>query len=121
MSAEDNKLSLCTSDYKWHGPGGQERRGVDAMREMLEGYLGPFPGLKMQVHELLVDGDKTINRFTITGKHTGPLGPIPASGNEIKLGGINIVRHEGGKMTEEWENFDELAMMQQVGAIPAIG
>ncbi len=70
--------------------------------------------------ELLADGDKTISRFTITGKHTGPLGPIAASENAINLGGIAIVRYEGGKMAEEWENFDELAMMQQVGAIPAM-
>ncbi len=116
----DGMLAQCTPDYQWHGPGGQEKEGLDAMREMLEGYLGAFPGLEMRVHELLADGDKTISRFTITGKHTGPLGPIAASGNAINLGGIAIVRYEGGKMAEEWENFDELAMMQQVGAIPAM-
>ena len=29
-----------------------------------------------------------------------------------------ISRFEGTKIAEEWENFDELVMLQQIGAIP---
>jgi predicted ester cyclase len=31
--------------------------------------------------------------------------------------GIVISRMEGGKIAEDWANFDDLGMMQQLGAI----
>jgi predicted ester cyclase len=35
--------------------------------------------------------------------------------------GITINRIEGGKVAEEWQIFDALGMMQQLGAIPSPG
>jgi len=35
--------------------------------------------------------------------------------------GIMISRLEEGKQVEDWESFDELGMMRQVGALPAAG
>ena len=45
---------------------------------------------------------------------------IPPSGHTIEVMGISIFRIEAGKVVEEWEGFDTLGMMQQIGAIPAL-
>ena len=42
---------------------------------------------------------------------------IAPTGNEVRVTGITIHRIEGGKIVEEWENWDALGLMQQVGAI----
>jgi hypothetical protein len=34
---------------------------------------------------------------------------------------IIISRIEGGKIAEDWENFDDLGLMRQIGAIPELG
>ena len=44
---------------------------------------------------------------------------IAPTGNEVAITGITIHRIEGGKIVEEWENWDALGLMQQVGAIPS--
>ena len=36
-----------------------------------------------------------------------------------KRRGFIICRFEGGKIAEEWEQMEELSMMQQMGVIPA--
>ena len=43
---------------------------------------------------------------------------MPASGNKIEIMGISLFRIADGKVAEEWEGFDTLKMMQQIGAIP---
>jgi len=53
------------------------------------------------------------------GTHRAPLGNIPASGNPVALPWIMISRLDGGKIVEEWEFYDSLDLMKQVGAIPA--
>jgi predicted ester cyclase len=44
---------------------------------------------------------------------------IAPTGNEVAITGITIHRIEDGKIVEEWENWDALGLMQQIGAVPA--
>ena len=42
---------------------------------------------------------------------------VAGTGKSVNVAGIIIDRFEGGKIVEEWEEFDALGMMQQIGAI----
>jgi predicted ester cyclase len=44
---------------------------------------------------------------------------IPASGQPIRVEGINFYRLNDGHVTDIWTQFDGIALMQQLGAIPA--
>jgi predicted ester cyclase len=37
----------------------------------------------------------------------------------VRIGGISIFRLTEGKITEHWEQLDRLALLQQLGVIPA--
>ena len=108
---------LCTQDYVYHGPGGLELEGIDQFRGMIEGYFTAFPDMHMEVEQRVVEGNLISTRWRVTGTHDGPLGDIEATGEKIDIGGQVIMRFEGTKIAEEWEFFDELAMLKQVGAI----
>jgi predicted ester cyclase len=43
---------------------------------------------------------------------------VPPSGKRVEVAGVTISRIEGGKIVEEWDNYDALGMMQDIGAIP---
>ena len=43
---------------------------------------------------------------------------IPPTGNEVVVSGTIVSRVSGGRIEEEWNNFDALGMMQQLGVIP---
>jgi predicted ester cyclase len=36
----------------------------------------------------------------------------------MELKGITIHRFEGGKIVEEWEAYDNLSVLQQLGLVP---
>ena len=44
---------------------------------------------------------------------------LPPSGKRISVAGITISRFEDGKVAEEWELYDMMGMMQQLGALPS--
>ncbi len=105
---------LLGEDYIWHGP------GQDAGKEIYEMYLSAFPDLKMKIEERISVGDTVISRFVSEGTHKGDLpGGIPATGKHIAgITGIFVSRVENGQIVEEWESFDELGMMKQLGVVP---
>ena len=43
---------------------------------------------------------------------------VPATGKVVTFTAIAISRFAGGKWVEDWESFDALGLMQQLGVIP---
>jgi predicted ester cyclase len=48
--------------------------------------------------------------MTHTGDHLG----VPASHKKVEISGITIARIDDGKIVEGWDNWDQLALMQQI-------
>ena len=47
------------------------------------------------------------------------IGVVAPTGRAVTAAGIGIYRIAGGKIAEEWLNWDTLGLMQQLGVIPA--
>ena len=59
-----------------------------------------------------------IVRWTATGIHQGEfMGTAPA-GKRFTITGISIHHIADGKIVEEWEQWDSLGLMQQLGVVP---
>jgi predicted ester cyclase len=69
----------------------------------------------------IVEGDKVVTRWTVRGTHRGELMGIPPSGKTITVTGIVIDHIVGGKIAETWTSHDTLGLLQQIGAVPAMG
>jgi steroid delta-isomerase-like uncharacterized protein len=95
--------------------------GRDAYRGVGQMFLSAFPDSNITVEDMLADGDKVAVRYMYTGTHQGELQGIPATGKEIAVQGILINRIVNGKIVERWEIFDQMAMLQQLGVMPAPG
>ena len=108
---------LCTEDYTWH-LGDRDITGMDQVRERIGGYLAAFPDLHMTVEQQVVEGNMICTRWRATGTHDGPLGDVEPTGRKVDITGLIISRFEGTKIAEEWETFDELRMLQQIGVVP---
>jgi steroid delta-isomerase-like uncharacterized protein len=85
---------------------------VNMMREA-------FSDIKATVGPSLESGDLAAAQLTITGKHTGEFMGVPASDKSFEIECIDIIRIEDGKCAEHWGVTDNMALMQQIGAVPA--
>ncbi len=113
----DEAFELYALDYIYHGPGG-ELRGRDGIRGLWEVFLTGFPDLHSTIEDMVSEGDKVVLRWRIEGTHTGEFMGVAPSNKKITLGITEIFRVENGQLVEAWDQFDQLGLMQQIGAIP---
>lgn len=109
---------FCTADFVDHNPPPGGEGSLAATRQQFLELVEAFPDLQMTVQDQIADGDKVVNRLLVRGTHKGEYMGIPASGKRIEIGGIDILRMVGGKAAERWGYFDDVKLMQQVGAAP---
>jgi steroid delta-isomerase-like uncharacterized protein len=110
---------LFAADYVRYDPATPNiGTGPGAARQALTNYRDAFPDLRLNICDLLADGDKVVLRWTARGSHRGELRGIAPTGKEITTTGITIFRIADGRIAEEWVNWDTLGLLQQLGAIP---
>jgi steroid delta-isomerase-like uncharacterized protein len=94
----------------------------EGVLEMFRMYIAAFPDLRMNVEDVLVDGDKAAARVTVTGTNQGEFLGAPATGRPVEVQVIDITRFgDDGLAKEHWGLSDTMGLMQQLGALPAEG
>ena len=96
----------------------EQIRGPQGFREFVVMYRTAFPDLRITVDEQFAEGETVVTRWTATGTNEGELMGIPATGKQATTAGININRISDGKLVEGWGLFDQLGLLQQLGAVP---
>ncbi len=109
------------ADYVRHDPASPGLRGLEGMRQFVAAYRGAFPDLVITVEDVIVEGDRAAYRWTGRGTQLGELLGIPPTGKQATVSGINIARFAGDKIVEEWSNWDQLGLLQQLGVVPTPG
>ncbi len=105
-------------DVVWHEPD-QDIRGLEEARQFVNMYKTAFPDLHATIEDVIAEGDKAVTRWTIRGTHQGEIEEFgPPTGRQVEIKGITIHRVEDGKIVEEWERYDNLSVMQQLGLAP---
>ena len=92
---------------------------LGGFKEMMSGLLSAFPDLRITVEDQIVAGDKVATRWTAEGTNSGPFGPMEATGRRVQIGGLVLDRVVDGKVVERWEQWDQMAMLQQLGLAQA--
>ena len=110
---------LCTEGVVDHEAPPEWPTGIEGVRQTMQMFRTAFPDLTATVEEAIQEGDVVAARVRMTGTHEGEFQGIPASHNKIDIETIDMIRLEGEKCAEHWGVSDNLALMQQIGAVPA--
>jgi steroid delta-isomerase-like uncharacterized protein len=104
--------------YVAHQPdGSEEKRGPEDVKQFLRQYREAFPELQITLEDQIAEDDKVVTRWASRGTYRGEFRGIAPTGNEVSLTGMGIFRFSEGKVVESWDNFDQLGMLRQLGAI----
>ena len=93
-------------------------RGIEGIKANFQMYIDGFADARITVDEQIAEGDIVATRWTGRGTHSGEIMGIAPTGKEVTVSGMTISKLEGGKVIEEWANWDALGMLVQLGAIP---
>jgi len=95
--------ALMAPDFVNHAAPAGTPNGPESMWTTFQNVLRPaLSNLAVTIHDQIAEGDKVTTRKTISGVHTGALLGIPATGREVSINVIDIVRVEDGKYAEHW-------------------
>jgi steroid delta-isomerase-like uncharacterized protein len=77
-----------------------------------------FPDGRMRVNQIIAERDLVVVHWTASGTNTQAGMGFPATGKTIKVSGMTLFRFKGGKICEEWNAWDELSFLRQLGLAP---
>ena len=104
---------IYAKDFVNHGV--SRDAGLAEDQAAARGWKAAFPDLVMHVDKVLVDGEFVTVLWSGAGTNTGEGNGLPATGKKLSGRGITIWRIAGGKIREEWSEFDQLRILQQLG------
>jgi predicted ester cyclase len=90
---------------------------VEGFKQMVSGLLAAFPDLHFTIEDQIVVGDKVGTRWIAEGTNTAALGEVPPTGRRVRVDGLILDRVENGRVVERWEQWDQMAMMRQLGLL----
>ncbi len=109
---------IYAADLIWHEPD-QDIQGSEEAKQFIAMYRTAFPDLNVSVEDAIAEGEKVVTRWTARGTHQGEIEEFgPPTGKHVEFEGLTLHRIEGGKIVEEWERYDNLSVMQQLGLAP---
>jgi steroid delta-isomerase-like uncharacterized protein len=109
--------ALGTPDMKAHGADGVLRT-PEMFADFQRALRGALPDVHVDVRHCVGGRDMMAVHWFATGTHTGEAPGLPKpSGKRIEVSGLTLVRLEGGKIAEGWDDFDHPGLMRQLGVV----
>ena len=93
--------------------------GLEQFRVFATGLRSAFPDTKVTIDYIIEQGDRVVARWTATMTHKGEFLGIAPTGKKATVTGTTTQRIVGGKIVEGWDNWDQLGLLVQIGAVPA--
>ena len=104
-------------------PGGMTGQGKAACAQFFADWWDAFPDARVDVRGVHIAGDIVTEEGTFTGTHHGtlhsPAGDIPPTGRPVAVEYIHVLRYRDGMHVSFNLIFDRLAMLDQLGLLPA--
>jgi steroid delta-isomerase-like uncharacterized protein len=109
---------VYASSFASHDPTTAEGpSSPEDVKQFVNLYRRAFPDIHTTVEDLIAEGNKVTYRWTARGTHQGEIMGVAPTGNQVTITGITIEQIAEGKIVEEWNNWDVLGVLQQLGAV----
>ena len=109
---------IATPDVAVHA-NSMEVRGRDAAKGLATALKAAFPDVQITHHEAIVAGERVTIRWSSEATHQGDYFGTPASGKRVRFEGLDLFHIREGQIAEVWIEYDNLGVLQQMGALPA--
>lgn len=109
---------MASPDVVGHGQAQHDTDiGLKEFKPFVAGLRGAFPDMKVVIDQTIEQGDKVVARWTATMTHQGEFLGFAPTGKKVTVTGTTIQRIVNGKIVEGWDNWDQLGLLVQIGAV----
>jgi predicted ester cyclase len=110
---------LIHPDFVNHEAATERQHGPEGMAATSQWLRSCFGGLAYEIHDILVDDDRTSAYVTMSGTHEGGLPPgAPPTHKPFAVKQVHLIRFaEDGRALEHTAVRDDLGMIMQIGLL----
>lgn len=109
---------LFATDLAFADRDDRSLQGFAGLQELVRRWHTGFPDMHEEVLDLVVEGNKAMCRFRLTGTHRSSFLGISATGCRIAIEGVDIYALRDGKIVS-WEYVeDTLGLLRELGQLP---
>lgn len=91
----------------------------DEFIQLQKVFLDSFPDQHVRLVQLVAERDLVAALATYSGTQMGPMGDFPATGKTVQAPILAVFRIESGRIAELWVEWDNVAMLAQLGLFPS--
>ena len=107
---------LVANDCRYHDPVFPSlTSGAENIKNHIQTCRNGFPDLTFATDDTIAERNEVVVHWTGTGTHKGEFLGMPPTNKKASVTGTSIFRIEGGKIVEEWANWNLMSMMEQLG------
>ena len=120
-AAEWDRLDeIVAPDFQRHSTAtaGPPVRSLEAFVSLQESFLSAFPDQQVRLDNMIAEGDFVAIRAAYLGTQSGPMGNLPATGRSVDGPFVAFFRIDSQKIAELWVEWDNVAMLAQLGFPP---
>ena len=89
--------------------------GRESFRVKWREWQSAFPDIHFRIDDVIVEGNKVVTRWHLTGTQTGPLEGMPPSNKKLSVDGVSIDYIENGQVVSGFDAWDSLNFRKQLG------
>jgi len=105
--------------FNYADPGVSSDR--EGYKKTVNAWRTTFANMTFTLDDIVAEGNKVAIRWTGRSTHKGEFMGIAPTGKQTTGTGVSFLRVAGGKVVEEWSEWDMLSLLQQIGAFPPPG
>ena len=88
-------------------------------REWFGAFRGSFPDMRMEIADLIEEGDRVVARFACSATHTGEWRGHPPTGRRFeRIDEVYFFTFDGERIASAWGIEDTLERFRQLGLDP---
>jgi predicted ester cyclase len=97
---------------------GTDIHGPDEFKQLWRGIRDAFSDIHIDIHETIEQDDRVMARWSMSMIHTGSFLGIAPTQKRVTVTGMSVQRFSGGQIVAAWDNWDQLSLLVQLGAVP---
>jgi steroid delta-isomerase-like uncharacterized protein len=103
-----------------HGFPGPEISDHESYKNFFRVFRQSFDDMDWTVNALVADEQFVAAHWEIQATFVGDFAGVTADGRRVSFDGMVLYRMTDGRIAETWLQINELALLGQIGAIPAM-
>jgi predicted ester cyclase len=116
----DGYFELYSDDVVCHDQPAGLPPTLDGLKALFHQMWSSFPDVRVAKRADVAEGDLLAVHLRVSGTHQGEFMGAAPTGNQVEIEAMAFLRFGAkGKVVERWTRLDEVALLTQLGLMPA--